>query len=44
MSDSLTLVPTIDDPRHGFEADEEFLAMLTQVYFMYYNVRRSIPR
>ena len=29
-----------DDPgRHGFEADEEFLAMLQQVYFMYYNVR-----
>lgn len=28
--------------RHGFEADEEFLAMLQQVYFMYYNVSGAL--
>lgn len=39
-----------DIARHGFEHDEQFLTMLQQVYFMYYNVgtargtTRSTPR
>lgn len=42
-NDSTTLVSQGDSleevSRHGFEHDEQFLTMLQQVYFMYYNVR-----
>lgn len=36
---TLTISDTADEiARHGFEHDEQFLTMLQQVYFMYYNV------
>lgn len=45
-NDSNTLVSQGDSveefARHGFEHDEQFLTMLQQVFFMYYNVRISL--
>lgn len=41
-NDSTTLVSQGDSveeiARHGFDHDEQFLTMLQQVFFMYYNV------
>lgn len=45
-TDSTTLVSQGDSieeiARHGFEHDEQFLTMLQQVFFMYYNVPRLL--